>query len=213
LSAGQCGSQSAYLTASVLHVMKVAGQLKIAVDEAVVERALRYLERQINDPPPDESQWWPVWGASQAYSAKVLAEFGRTPTAALNRLVRAADRLPIFALSYLADALAAAHDRGPRYQRVIARVTNALRTDADRAHIEEVDEDALSWLWNSNVRATAVILEGFARRRDNPVFVAPLAAGWPRCAPTAGAEPPTRTPPRSKRWRCISGPSNPACRE
>jgi uncharacterized protein YfaS (alpha-2-macroglobulin family) len=185
LWAGQCGSQSAYLTAYVLHVMKVAGTLKVAVDDEAIERALDYLERQMKAAPPKEIQWWPVWGASQAYSAKVLAEFGRKPTAAINRLVQAADRLPVFALSYLADALAASHDRGPRYQRVITRVTNALRTDADRAHVEEVDEDALAWLWNSTVRATAVVLEGLSRRRDDITFVAPLAR-WLVAARTKG---------------------------
>ena len=76
-----------------------------------------------------------------------------------------AGRLPIFALSYLADALAASGDRGARYQDVVRRLSNALRVDADRAHVEEVDDASLVWLWNSNVRATAVVLGGIARRK------------------------------------------------
>ena len=116
---------------------------------------------------------------------KVLAEFGRTPTVEIARLYGLAERLPVFALSYLADALAASNDRGPRYRDVVRRLSNALRLDADRAHVEEVDDDALAWLWNSNVRATAVVLDGIARRKDDAALVAPLAR-WLLAARTNG---------------------------
>ena len=116
---------------------------------------------------------------------KVLAEFGRKPTRGHHPARRLADRLPVFALSYLADALAASNDRGPRYQDVVRRLTNALRIDADRAHVEEVDDDALGWLWNTNVRATAVVLDGFARRKDDAALVAPLVR-WLVAARTNG---------------------------
>ena len=92
----------------------------------------------------------------------------------IERLVGVAERLPIFALSYLADALAASGDKGPRYRDVIRRLTNSVRIDADRAHVEELDEAALAWLWNTNVRATAVVLEGLVRRKDDPSLAAPL---------------------------------------
>ena len=82
--------------------------------------------------------------------------------------------MPVFALSYLADAMAASGDRGARYQDLIRRISNALRVDADRAHVEEVDDAALLWLWNTNVRATAVVLDGLSRRKDDATFVAPL---------------------------------------
>ncbi len=171
---GQCNAESVYLTAYVLHVMKVAGTLRVPLKSAAVEDALDYLEREVADTPP-EIEWWPVWAASHAFSVKVLAEFGRTPATEIARLVGLADRLPVFALSHLADALAASNDRGPRYQDIVRRLTNAIRIDADRAHVEEIDDDALSWVWNSNVRATAVVLDGLARRKDAAPLVAPLA--------------------------------------
>ena len=170
---GGCESTSVYLTVYVLHTMKVAETLNVTLDRHVVDAALDYLTNELDD-PPSQVEWWPVWGASQAYAVKVLAEFGRKPAEEIDRLVDEADRLPVFALSYLADALAASNDRGPRYQEVVRLLANALRIDADRAHVEEVDDAALSWLWNSNVRATAVVLDGLSRRKDNPAVVAPL---------------------------------------
>ena len=174
LWAGQCGHESAYLTAYVLHVMKTARNLKVTLDGKAVGAALVFLERQLKQPAP-EARWWPVWAASQAYSVKVLAEFGRKPSASIAQLLARADRLPIFALSYLADALAASNDKGPRYQDIVRRLTNGLRIEADRAHVDEKEDDALAWLWNTNVRATAVVLDGLSRRQDAVTPVAPLA--------------------------------------
>ena len=112
---GKCGSESAYLTAYVLHVMRVAGTLQVPLNASVVRSALDYLEGELRKAPP-EGEWWPVWAASHAYSVKVLAEFGRNPSVEIARLTGFAERLPVFALSYLADALAASNDWGPRYQ-------------------------------------------------------------------------------------------------
>jgi uncharacterized protein YfaS (alpha-2-macroglobulin family) len=181
---GQCRADSAYLTAYVLHVMKVAGTLQVPLNSSAVDAALDYLEQKVKDAPPD-IQWWPVWAASHAYSVKVLAEFGRKPSAEIARLAGLAERLPVFALSYLADALAASNDQGPRYREVLRRLTNAIRLNADRAHVEEVDDDVLAWIWNSNARSTAVVLDGFSRRGDNPALVPPLVR-WLVAARTNG---------------------------
>ena len=170
----RCETTSPYLTAYVLHVMKVADALHVAVDREALDAALDALERDLTESPPND-RWWSVWAVSQAYAVKVLSEYGRRPASGVAGLVGVADRLPVVSLSYLADALAASGDRGPRYQEVIRRLTNALRIDGDRAHVEEIDDSALGWLWNTNVSSTAVVLDGLSRRGDAPSFVAPLA--------------------------------------
>jgi uncharacterized protein YfaS (alpha-2-macroglobulin family) len=167
------GRSPVYLTAYVLHVLHVAGTLDAFVDPTAVTRGLNFLQQELRQPPP-EAQFWPAWGASHAFAVKVLTEHGRNPSADIMRLVGLAERLPVFSLSHLADALAATKDRGARYQDVTRRITNAMRIDADRAHVEEVDDATLLWLWNSNTRATAVVLDGIARRKDDATFVAPL---------------------------------------
>ena len=58
-----------------------------------------------------------------------------------------------------------------RYDDIVRRVTNAVRVEGDAAHVEELDSEALGWLWNSNVRATALVLDGFVRRGDNATLV------------------------------------------
>jgi uncharacterized protein YfaS (alpha-2-macroglobulin family) len=171
---GQCQATSAYLTAYILHVLKTAQTLQVHLDQNAVDRALGYLQRHLRQPPP-EVQWWPAWAASQTFAVKVLTEFGRNQNADLTRLHAVVESMPTFALSYLADAMRASGDRGTRYQDVIRRISNRLAIDADRAHVEEVDDVSLAWLWNTNVRATAVVLGGLARRGDDQTYLAPLA--------------------------------------
>jgi alpha-2-macroglobulin len=166
-----CVIGDTYLTSYVLHVMKVASTLGLESDKDVINRALDFLDARMKVAPPVEVQWLPVWSASEAFGVKILTEYGRNEDANITRLTQMADRLPVFALSYLADAMAASNARGPRYDDVVRRLYNAVRVEGDQAHIEEIDTDALAWLWNSNVRATALVLDGFVRRKDDPQFV------------------------------------------
>lgn len=182
---GHCLTESAYLTAWVLDVMKTAQRLGYTLDATVTGKALDFLERDMKTPAPSAVGWQPVWGASQAFAVKVLTEYGRPQDANLTRLAALANRLPVFALSYLADALKTAGDTGPRYQDVIRRIGNALRVEGDTAHVEELDGDALAWLWHSNVRATATVLDGWTRRGDAPAMAAPLVR-WLTRARTNG---------------------------
>jgi hypothetical protein len=174
---GPCRWGSYYLTSYVLHVMHEAEGLGIAADPAVVARALDFLEEQMRAPAPDQVQWLPAWSASNAFATKVLAAYGRNQDSNITRLLGQLDRLPVFGLSYLADAMASSGMRGPRYDDIVRRVTNALRLEGERAHVEEIDSDALRWLWNSNTRATAVVLEGFVERGDDPQLVPGLVRG------------------------------------
>jgi uncharacterized protein YfaS (alpha-2-macroglobulin family) len=174
---GTCLHGEAYLTSYVLHVMHVANGLGIAPDKAVVDRALDFLDAAMKEPPPAQVQWEPAWTAWQAFGVKVLTEYGRNEDANITRMLARIDRMPIFAMSYLADAMAVSKMRGPRYDDVIRRLSNAARIEGDRAQIEEIDTDALAWLWNSNVRATALVLEGLVRRGDDPIMV-PRFVRW-----------------------------------
>jgi uncharacterized protein YfaS (alpha-2-macroglobulin family) len=171
---GGCLFGDAYLTSYVLHVMHVARGHGFPPDAEVVNRALDFLQAAMQQPEPRQVQWLPGWSASLAFGAKVLTEYGRNQDSNITRLAMMADRLPVFALSYLADAMAASKSTGPRYRDIVRRIQNAIRVEGDRAHIEELDTDELRWLWNSNVRTTALTLQGFVQRADDPQFVAGL---------------------------------------
>lgn len=173
---GGCHFGNFYLTAYLLHVIHVADRLGMP-SGGDTTRALDFLEAQLRSTPPQQVQWLPAWSASSAFGVKVLAEFKRTQDANITRLSENLDRMPIFALSYLADAMATMAPKHPRYSDVIRRLMNAIRVEGDRAQVQELDSDSLAWLWNSTVRSTALVLDGIVRRGDDPRHVTGLVRG------------------------------------
>ncbi len=170
----RCRTGNFYLTSYVLHVMQVASRFGIGSDAGVITRGLNFLEQELRAPAPRQVQWLPAWGASAAFGTRVLAAHGRNQDSNITRLSAIVDQLPVFGLSYLADAMAAGGSRGSRYDDLVRRLANALRVEGNRSHVEEIDSDALAWLWNSNTRSTALVLQGFVERGDDPALVAGL---------------------------------------
>ena len=156
---GDCRSTSAYLTAYILHVFKVASGLNYTIDAGVRDRAYSYLNGELSKPPSANEGWWPSYTAWQAFAVKVLVEGGHNQDSNLNRLYGYRDRMPVFALAYLYDALRAKGETtGPRVDDLRRRLANAVLTEAGAAHVEELSDPYLLWYWNSNVRSTAIAL-------------------------------------------------------
>ena len=156
---GACYSQSPYLTAYLLHVFKVAKDMGYNVDAPMVTRATNYLEQALAQKPPTNESWWPAYTAWQSFAVKVLVENGRNQDSNLTRLYGYRDRMPVFALAYLVDALVARGEGGgARAAELRRRLGNAVLPEAATAHVEELNDPYLMWFWNSNVRSTAIVL-------------------------------------------------------
>jgi uncharacterized protein YfaS (alpha-2-macroglobulin family) len=161
---GSCVSVSPYLTAYVLHVMQVAGTLKYKVDAEVMQKAYVYLEGELAKAKPENESWIPAYTAWQAFAVKVLVAGGRTQDSHITRLYGYLDRMPVFGLTYLADALVAKGEGGPRLAELRRRMKNAVLPEGGSAHVEETNDPYLLWFWNSNVRSTAIVLNHQAKQ-------------------------------------------------
>ncbi|PYR88237.1 MAG: hypothetical protein DMF84_29025 [Acidobacteria bacterium] len=172
---GQCRSVSPYLTAYLLHVFKVASDLKYDVDAGMRQRAYTYLQTQLAQAPPQNESWWASYTAWQAFAVKVLTEGGRNQDSNLTRLYGYRERMPVFALAYLHDALLAKGERtGPRVTDLQRRMSNAILPEAATAHVEELSDPYLLWFWNSNVRSTAIVLNSLVRANQTDTPFGPL---------------------------------------
>jgi uncharacterized protein YfaS (alpha-2-macroglobulin family) len=161
---GACASVSPYLTSYLLHVFKVASELKYEVTPDVRDRALTYLERALPAKPPVNEAWWPSYTSWQAFAVKVLVEGGRNADSPLNRLYGYRDRMPVFALAFLHDALMAKRETsGARVDDLRRRMSNAILPEGGSAHVEELNDPYLAWFWSSNVRSTAIVLNSLVR--------------------------------------------------
>jgi alpha-2-macroglobulin len=166
---GACPGTSPYLTSYVLHVFKTALDQKFDVDPGMRQRALQYLERALAGDAPANEAWWPSYTAWQAFAVKVLVEGGRNQDSNLNRIYDYRDRMPVFALAYLHDALLAraatrgSTDSADRMADLRRRMFNAVLPEAASAHVEELSDPYLLWFWNSNITSTAIVLNSLVR--------------------------------------------------
>ena len=176
---GNCSTVSPYLTSYLLHVFKTAADLKYDVNQGMRARAYDYLQRELATTPPANEGWWPAYTAWQAFAVKVLVEGGRNQDSHVNRLYGYRDRMPVFALAYLHDAMQAR--RGPaqpdmpaRLAELKRRMTNAILPEGGSAHVEELSDPYLLWFWNSNVRSTAIVLNTLVRSGEGDAPIRPM---------------------------------------
>ena len=183
---GACYTVSPYLTAYLLHVLQVAADLKYVVDSGMRDRAYHYLEQELAQKPPTNEGWWPSYTAWQTFAVKVLVEGGRTQDSNINRLYGYRDRMPVFALAYLHDALLAKKETsGPRIDDLRRRMSNAVLPEAGSAHVEELADPYLLWFWNSNVRSTSIVLNTLVRANAPATSITPMVR-WMMAARKGG---------------------------
>jgi hypothetical protein len=183
---GACYTVSPYLTAYLLHVFQVAADLKYTVDPGMRDRAYHYLEEELARKPPTNEGWWPSYTAWQTFAVKVLVEGGRTQDSNINRLYGYRDRMPVFALAYLHDALMTKKETsGPRIDDLRRRMSNAILPEAGSAHVEELADPYLLWFWNSNVRSTSIVLNTLVRANAPATSITPMVR-WMMAARKGG---------------------------
>jgi hypothetical protein len=161
---GDCLYTSPYLTSYLLHVFRTSANLKYTVSPDVLRRGYDYLEGSLAQPPPTNEGWWPSYTAWQAFAIKVLTDGGRNQDSNVTRIFGHRDRMPVFALANLHDALVAGKETsGPRVDDLRRRIANAILDEAGASHVEELADPYLLWFWNSNVRSTAIALDALVR--------------------------------------------------
>jgi uncharacterized protein YfaS (alpha-2-macroglobulin family) len=169
--AGECNSESPYLTANVLHILQRGEKLQYDVSKEVLKNGYDYLDKQLKEKRPTNEGWWPAYTSWQAFAVKVLSEAGRNEDSHVTRLYSFVDRMPVFGISYLLDAMLAKGEKGARVDDLARRITNAILPEAGSAHVEELTDPYLLYFWNSNVRSTAIALGTLTRHGENEQLV------------------------------------------
>jgi uncharacterized protein YfaS (alpha-2-macroglobulin family) len=146
-----------------LQVMKTAADLKYPVNSVTRDRAYQYLEQQLASPEPTNIDWRHSYLSWQAFAVKVLAEGGRHQDSHVNRLYAVRQRIPVFAVAFLHDALTAKGETGTRVAELRRLMQNAILPEAGYARVEDFSDPYLLWFWHSNTRSTAIVLNSFVK--------------------------------------------------
>lgn len=164
---GQCWATSPYLTSYVAHVFQRADDLGYETDDDVLNRAYDYLQAKLGEPPPSNEGWRPAYNSWQAFSTKVLAEGGRNVDSHVERIYGYRDRMPVFGLAFLLDAMQAKGEKGKRPEELRRRIGNSILPEGGHAFVNELSDPYLLWFWNSNARSTAIALGTLVRRGED----------------------------------------------
>ncbi|HUR82817.1 MAG TPA: alpha-2-macroglobulin family protein, partial [Thermoanaerobaculia bacterium] len=161
---GDCMSTSPYLTSYVVHVLQRGKTMGYKVDQGMLDVAYTYLEQKLAEPPPTNEGWMPAYVAWQAFSIKVLAEAKHNVDSHLERVYGYRDRMPVFAMAFLVDALQAKGEtKGARMTDLRRRINNSILPEGGFAFVNELKDPYLLWLWSSNERSTAIVLGTLVR--------------------------------------------------
>jgi uncharacterized protein YfaS (alpha-2-macroglobulin family) len=171
---GECRTVSPFLTAYVLQVYQTAATLNYSVTADVMRRGYDYLQGALAEPPPSNESWWPAYTAWETFAVRTLVDGGRNQDSNINRLYGYLDRMPVFALAYLHDAIVTKGESGPRLAELRRRMSNAVLPEAGTAHVEELNDPYLLWFWNSNIRSTALVLNTLVRAGASTTDVSPM---------------------------------------
>lgn len=172
---GQCGMTSPYLSAYIVDVFQTASALGYRVEQTQLESAYGTLERALAEPAPTNAAFRSVYTAWQAFTVRALVRGGRPQDSSITRLVGYADRMPVFALSYLADAMHATNPRDARLADIERRIQNAVRGESASASVTELPDPELAWVWSSNTRSTAIVMRGLIERGRGEGIAARMA--------------------------------------
>src|SRR6185436_11658225 len=169
---GHCyGPSSPYLSSYVMHVYQRGKGLGYNVDDAMLQRAYTFLDGTLSQPPPPNEGWRPGYNAWQAFAIKVLAEGGRNVDSHVNRVYEYRDRMPVFGLTHLFDAMIAKKETGARPADLKRRIMNSIMPEGGHAFVNELNDPYLLWFWNSNVRSTAMALGTLVRHGSEEEMV------------------------------------------
>ena len=168
------GRASPYLTSYVLHVLQRGQALGYAVTPAVLDRAYAYLEAALAGERPTERGL--VAGVHRVAGLRGEgAGRGRAArrTATSRACTAVVDRMPVFALAYLLDAMAArGRDAARAAPSCSGGIRNAILPEGGTAHVEELSDPV-----------PALVLE----------LERALDGAWPWAPSCAGRPPTTRS--------------------
>ncbi len=125
------------------------------------EKALNFLVAYLHG---DKSGWeWP-YSINEQLTTKALIAYalsihGRHEQPYINNLFQKLDQMSLFGKVYLLKALNLEKMNPVMSETIIQELNNKIKMEPTKAHFEESDGNGMRWIWGSNVRTTAVILQ------------------------------------------------------
>lgn len=166
-----------YVSAYVTWVLYLAEQAGHAVPNGSLERALAYLETVVAPPGEDAPDSVIYYGdLRRAIAVHVLAETGRKPRAAIDRLLGQPE-LPVFAKAFVIAAVAKVNPSDPRLAELLRQLLNTITQTPGSASVVETPRYDLGPAFHSDLRSSAIASMALTRAQPDHPVIAKLARG------------------------------------
>ncbi len=149
------------------------------IDAFRLDQGLRYLRTLVQEKAPDAASPYPAsaWKTTLAFALYDLALAGRPDAAAAEKLLAERRELSIFGRTLLFKALGAAKGAGGTRSLLREELLDMIKVSPSSAHFEEPDEAGLGWIYSSNVRTTALVLQALVETGEaHPLL--PQIVSW-----------------------------------
>ncbi|MGB3341418.1 MAG: Ig-like domain-containing protein [bacterium] len=153
---------SPWLTAYVVSALAKANKKGYFVDRTMVNDAIEYLKNVLRR---DDVDWEYPYNKNVQLTTKCFILYALVlwdvyDHGYMSRLFEKRDQISLFGKTLL---LKAAHIYGNSYyKKELGRLLlNKIKMAPTTAHFEEQDASGMAWIWHSNVRTTALILQAF----------------------------------------------------
>ena len=152
---------SEYLTAYALWAIAKAKEAGYEVNENMRTNAIKYLRSYIRG----ESHGW-TWPyninaelCAKAFCLYALSINGVREQSYINNLYHQLDQMPVFGKIYLLKAAKNEGMDSSITDAIVREINNKAKFSPTEVHFEESDDRGLEWIWHSNVRLTAAVLQ------------------------------------------------------
>jgi uncharacterized protein YfaS (alpha-2-macroglobulin family) len=172
-------SESPFLTCYAAFALVRASRAGIPVNESGLERTLQYLRNFLRQPWQSSKYPWTMreWRTTRAFALYVLALAGQPQSGYYEKLFAERNDLSLFGKALLLKALY--YGKGPAEARkvLLQELLNKIQVTPETAHFEEDVSAGGGWVYSSNLRISALILQTLVETGvDEPLL--PAMARW-----------------------------------
>ncbi|MGC8897764.1 MAG: MG2 domain-containing protein [Bacteroidota bacterium] len=168
---------SPYVTAYTLYVLAEANLRGYNIDSDVITSAVQYCKRflrnryeQVHNPYTRQA-----WLSVKALMVYALALLHNPEPAYIEQLFQSRNDLPLFAKAYLLKAIHASTKSSTMELEIVRDLMNSIKVSSTTAHFEEPDWEGLQWVFSTNTRTTAIILQALLEIGMRDSFLSRIA--------------------------------------
>jgi uncharacterized protein YfaS (alpha-2-macroglobulin family) len=150
-----------YATAYAAYALLLAKKEGYAINADLLDAALDYLRNILTENISRVSYLYDKysWKATDAFILYVLTLAGRKEEGYVERFYNDRQGLPVIARTFLLKTLILLNPDDPRKATMAQELINMTKVAPTTAYFEEGDAAPMRWIFHSNVRSTALVLD------------------------------------------------------